>query len=112
MDGQDGDDPKQSTADMTVFVQNLLQQMQSRFQAMSESIITKNILSSHIQHIFQCFGPHFLNFLALDEMGSRIGELEESINELKTEMGAEGSPSSSTTSGPKPEEAKTENDSA
>ncbi|KAK8312813.1 hypothetical protein V6Z11_D01G067300 [Gossypium hirsutum] len=29
---------------MSVFVQNLLQQMQSRFQTMSESIITKNIL--------------------------------------------------------------------
>ncbi|GAB2258832.1 hypothetical protein Droror1_Dr00014992 [Drosera rotundifolia] len=44
MDGHDGDDSKQSTTDMTVFVQNLLQQMQSRFQTMSESIITKNIL--------------------------------------------------------------------
>ncbi|CDO98875.1 unnamed protein product [Coffea canephora] len=44
MDGHDGDASKQSTADMTAFVQNLLQQMQSRFQAMSESIITKNIL--------------------------------------------------------------------
>ncbi|KAM3337408.1 hypothetical protein P3S68_031733 [Capsicum galapagoense] len=43
MDGQDGDN-KQSTADMTVFVQNLLQQMQTRFQTMSESIISKNIL--------------------------------------------------------------------
>ncbi|CAN0855820.1 Heat shock factor-binding protein [Linum grandiflorum] len=44
MDGHDGDDVKQSTADMTAFVQNLLQQMQSRFQTMSDSIITKNIL--------------------------------------------------------------------
>ncbi|KAI6674757.1 hypothetical protein NL676_002663 [Syzygium grande] len=45
MDGNDSE--KQSTADMTAFVQNLLQQMQSRFQTMSESIITKNILSLH-----------------------------------------------------------------
>ncbi|GKV04910.1 hypothetical protein SLEP1_g17002 [Rubroshorea leprosula] len=44
MDGQGSDDSKQGTADMTAFVQNLLQQMQSRFQTMSESIITKNIL--------------------------------------------------------------------
>uniref|UniRef100_A0A7N0ZSA4 Heat shock factor binding protein 1 n=1 Tax=Kalanchoe fedtschenkoi TaxID=63787 RepID=A0A7N0ZSA4_KALFE len=73
MDGHDADDSKQSTADMTVFVQNLLQQMQNRFQTMSESIITK-----------------------IDEMGSRIDELEQSINELKAEMGgAEGSPSPS-----------------
>ncbi|XAR57087.1 hypothetical protein NMG60_11025107 [Bertholletia excelsa] len=70
MDGHDSDDPKQSTADMTVFVQNLLQQMQSRFQTMSESIISK-----------------------IDEMGSRIDELEQSINELRAEMGQEGSPS-------------------
>ncbi|KAM2656900.1 hypothetical protein EV1_012338 [Malus domestica] len=65
----DTDDPKQSTADMTAFVQNLLQQMQSRFQTMSDSIITKNILI----------------------MGSRIDELEQSINDLRTEMGVEGS---------------------
>ncbi|MBA0742976.1 hypothetical protein Gogos_005701, partial [Gossypium gossypioides] len=37
IDGQNSDDSKQSTADMTVF--------QSRFQTMSDSIITKNILS-------------------------------------------------------------------
>ncbi|TYH57891.1 hypothetical protein E1A91_D08G115000v1, partial [Gossypium mustelinum] len=43
-DGHNLEDSKQSTADMSVFVQNLLQQMQSRFQTMSESIITKNIL--------------------------------------------------------------------
>ncbi|GAB2284566.1 hypothetical protein Dimus_019021 [Dionaea muscipula] len=97
LDGHDGDDPKQSTADMTVFVQNLLQQMQSRFKAMSESIITKNILLT-------CFMMMCLLYLVnemqirksgLDEMGSRIDELEQSINELRAEMGAEG-PSPST----------------
>ncbi|KAI5391544.1 hypothetical protein KIW84_076383 [Lathyrus oleraceus] len=41
MDGHDSEDPKQSTADMTIFVQNLLQQMQTRFQTMSNSIISK-----------------------------------------------------------------------
>ncbi|XP_042047736.1 heat shock factor-binding protein [Salvia hispanica] len=70
MDGQD--DAKQSTADMTAFVQNLLQQMQSRFQTMSGSIISK-----------------------IDEMGNRIDELEQSINDLRTEMGQEGSASPS-----------------
>ncbi|XP_026444774.1 heat shock factor-binding protein-like [Papaver somniferum] len=60
----------QSPADMTVFVQSLLQQMQSRFQQMSNTIVSK-----------------------IDEMGNRIDELEQSINELRTEMGAEGSPS-------------------
>ncbi|EPS71490.1 hypothetical protein M569_03269, partial [Genlisea aurea] len=71
-DGQDNDATKQSTADMTAFVQNLLQQMQNRFQTMSQSIITK-----------------------IDEMGNRIDELEQSINDLRGEMGQEGSPSPS-----------------
>ncbi|VVA14180.1 PREDICTED: heat shock [Prunus dulcis] len=53
MDGHDSEDSKQSTADMSAFVQNLLQQM----------------------------------------MGTRINELEHSINDLRTEMGIEGSPS-------------------
>ncbi|KAB2004943.1 hypothetical protein ERO13_D11G223400v2 [Gossypium hirsutum] len=44
--------------------------MQSRFQTMSESIITK-----------------------IDEMGDRINELEQSINDLKVEIGMEGFPS-------------------
>uniref|UniRef100_A0A453RBV4 Uncharacterized protein n=1 Tax=Aegilops tauschii subsp. strangulata TaxID=200361 RepID=A0A453RBV4_AEGTS len=38
---QDSDGSAQSTADMTAFVQNLLVQMQTRFQTMSENIITK-----------------------------------------------------------------------
>ncbi|XP_039036657.1 heat shock factor-binding protein-like isoform X1 [Hibiscus syriacus] len=66
-DGHNSDESKQNTADMTVFVQNLLQQMQSRFQTMSDSIITK-----------------------IDDMGNRINELEQSINDLKAEMGVDG----------------------
>ncbi|XP_057806036.1 heat shock factor-binding protein-like [Salvia miltiorrhiza] len=67
MDGHDADSSKQSTGDMTAFVQNLLQQMQTRFQTMSESIISK-----------------------IDEMGNRVDELEQSINDLRTEMGQDG----------------------
>ncbi|KAI5565217.1 hypothetical protein POPTR_014G131701v4 [Populus trichocarpa] len=70
MEGHDSEDPKQSTADMTAFVQHLLQQMQSRFQTMSDSIVSK-----------------------IDEMGNRIDDLEKSIDELREEMGVEGSPS-------------------
>ncbi|XP_020088079.1 heat shock factor-binding protein 1-like isoform X1 [Ananas comosus] len=66
---QESEESKQSTADMTTFVQNLLMQMQTRFQAMSESIISK-----------------------IDEMGSRIDELEKSINDLKAEMETESGP--------------------
>eukprot|EP00898_Chlorokybus_atmophyticus_P007646 jgi/Chlat1/7883/Chrsp66S07313 len=53
--------PPQNTADLTAFVQNLLQQMQSRFQQMSDSIISR---------------------IAVDEMGSRIDDLEKSIGDL------------------------------
>ncbi|XWS53623.1 hypothetical protein CRYUN_Cryun10bG0016700 [Craigia yunnanensis] len=73
MDGNDSVDSKQGTADMAAFVQNLLQQM----------------------------FLDFLDFNALDEMGSRIDELEQSINDLKAEMGAENSPSPSVPSGSK-----------
>ncbi|PWA43945.1 hypothetical protein CTI12_AA530790 [Artemisia annua] len=66
---KDSGDGKQSTADMTQFVQTLLQQMQNRFQTMSDSIVSK-----------------------IDEMGERISELEQSINDLRAEMGAEGTP--------------------
>ncbi|XP_008386647.1 heat shock factor-binding protein-like [Malus domestica] len=89
MDGHDSEDPKQSTADMSAFVQNLLQQMQSRFQTMSDSIVTK-----------------------IDEMGSRINELESSINDLKTEMGMEGSPSPMQQSKPVADEVKQDEGSA
>ncbi|CAO2839737.1 unnamed protein product [Amaranthus hypochondriacus] len=83
MDGHDSDDSKQNNSDMTVFVQNLLQQMQTRFQAMSESIVTK-----------------------IDEMGNRIDVLEQSIKELKAEMEPEDSPSPSPSSNSKPNEGK------
>ncbi|XP_027365134.1 heat shock factor-binding protein-like [Abrus precatorius] len=70
MEGHDSQDSKQSAADMTAFVQNLLQQMQNRFQTMSDSIVTK-----------------------IDDMGNRINELEQSLSDLRAEMGVELSPS-------------------
>ena len=54
----------------------------------------------------------FFDCDALDEMGSRIDELEQSINDLRTEMGVEGSPSSSGAPRPKAEESKSPVDSA
>ncbi|ESR32823.1 hypothetical protein CICLE_v10007067mg [Citrus x clementina] len=120
MDSHDSEDPKQNTADMTAFVQNLLQQMQSRFQTMSESIIAKNILllfhilayhSLYTSFLLLYFVTYWVVFqhlrimksfyqsialgTSLDEMGSRIDELEQSINDLRSEMGIEGSASPS-----------------
>jgi len=59
----DGSTP-QTTQDLTIFVQNLLQQMQSRFATMSDAIIGR-----------------------IDEMGHRIDELENSIGELMAQAG-------------------------
>tara|TARA_B110001452_G_C15140794_1_gene397206 strand:+ start:182 stop:478 length:297 start_codon:yes stop_codon:yes gene_type:complete len=59
----------QSTQDLTVFVQNLLQQMQGRFATMSDAIIGR-----------------------IDDMGHRIDELENSIGELMAQAGIEEEP--------------------
>ncbi|MBA0763403.1 hypothetical protein Gotri_012847 [Gossypium trilobum] len=53
-----------------------------------------------------------LNFKALDEMGDRINELEQSINDLKAEMGMEGSPSPLAPPKQKSDGANQEDDSA
>ncbi|KAL4360981.1 hypothetical protein GQ457_04G028740 [Hibiscus cannabinus] len=84
-DGHNSEDSKQTTADMTVFVHNLLQQMVSLYN---------------------------WTLLALDEMGNRINELEQSINDLKVEMGVEGSPSPLPPPNKTPDEAKQEKGSA
>ncbi|CAL5088570.1 unnamed protein product [Urochloa decumbens] len=72
----DSEPSSQNPTDMTAFVQNLLGQMQTRFESMSQNIVSK-----------------------IDEMGTKIDELEQSINDLKAEMGTE-------TPAKKPEEAK------
>ncbi|KAG4995856.1 hypothetical protein JHK85_027295 [Glycine max] len=105
-DGHDSQDPKQSPADMTAFVQNLLQQMQNRFQTMSDSIVTKNILLTC--QICKLWNFFFLDVNALDDMGSRINELEQSINDLRAEMGEESSPSPATPAKPTEEITKEE----
>lgn len=53
----------------------------------------------------------FLDCESLDEMGSRIDELEQSINDLKAEMGVESSPSPSRPLQPR-DEPKAADDSA
>ncbi|XP_015612054.1 pentatricopeptide repeat-containing protein At1g52640, mitochondrial isoform X2 [Oryza sativa Japonica Group] len=62
----DSEPSSQNPADMTAFVQNLLTQMQSRFESMSQNIVSK-----------------------IDEMGTKIDELEQSVNDLKAEMGTD-----------------------
>ncbi|KAJ1402343.1 hypothetical protein SESBI_28035 [Sesbania bispinosa] len=50
----------------------------------------------------------FLDVNALDDMGNRINELEQSINDLRAEMGVEGSPSPVAAVKPKEEESTKE----
>ncbi|GAY35923.1 hypothetical protein CUMW_019390 [Citrus unshiu] len=70
-DSHDSEDPKQNTADMTAFVSYTF------FPSSGNA------------------GPKSSSANALDEMGSRIDELEQSINDLRSEMGIEGSASPS-----------------
>ncbi|URD93470.1 Heat shock factor binding protein 1 [Musa troglodytarum] len=82
---QDSESSMQSTADMTAFVQNLLVQMKTRFQAMSEGIVSKNILCQ--ASLASCPNMNvLLNCNSLDEMGSKIDKLEQSIKDLNAEM--------------------------
>lgn len=54
------------TQELTAYVQGLLQQMQSRFEEMSTSIVSR-----------------------IDVMGARLDDLEHSIDELMQQAGAE-----------------------
>ncbi|NWU53835.1 HSBP1 protein, partial [Dromas ardeola] len=65
-------DPK-TVQDLTAVVQTLLQQMQDKFQTMSDQIIGRNIL--------------FLN--EFDDMSCRIDDLEKNIADLMTQAGVE-----------------------
>ena len=58
-------DPK-SVQDLTVFVQQVLKDMQGKFQNMSDNIVTR-----------------------IDDMGSRIDDLERNIAELLAQAGVD-----------------------
>eukprot|EP00919_Chromeraceae_sp_WS-2016_P036820 GHVR01087502.1.p1 GENE.GHVR01087502.1~~GHVR01087502.1.p1 ORF type:complete len:102 (+),score=40.39 GHVR01087502.1:60-365(+) len=60
-----------NVADVSAFVQNLLREMQTRFQTMSDSIINR-----------------------IDDMGTRINDLEKSIGDLMHQGGGDDYPSS------------------
>ncbi|KYM88322.1 Heat shock factor-binding protein 1 [Trachymyrmex septentrionalis] len=62
-------DPK-NMQELTQYVQTLLQNMQDKFQTMSDQIIGRNKI--------------------LDEMGNRIDDLEKNIADLMTQAGVEG----------------------
>ncbi|KAK4813950.1 hypothetical protein QYF61_003111 [Mycteria americana] len=70
-----------------VQVQTLLQQMQDKFQTMSDQIIGRNILfESQIGAIhYRC--TSILN--ELDDMSCRIDDLEKNIADLMTQAGVE-----------------------
>lgn len=63
-EGGKAESAPENAQDLTIFVQNLLEQMQSRFNQMSTSIIGR-----------------------IDEMGNRIDDLEKSINDLMLQAG-------------------------
>lgn len=61
-----GESVPENAQDLTIFVQNLLEQMQQRFNQMSTSIIGR-----------------------IDDMGGRIDDLEKSISDLMSQAGIE-----------------------
>mmetsp|Transcript_15393 Transcript_15393/g.21067 ORF Transcript_15393/g.21067 Transcript_15393/m.21067 type:complete len:80 (-) Transcript_15393:156-395(-) len=63
-DSKGSSDVPENAQDLTIFVQNLLEQMQQRFNQMSTSIIGR-----------------------IDEMGNRIDDLERSIADLMQQAG-------------------------
>ncbi|TKY52534.1 heat shock factor-binding protein [Spatholobus suberectus] len=91
-DGHDSQDPKQTPADMTAFVQNLLQQM---LLAEAGWAVLPIFLHGYcrLAKYLNSEKNVFLDVNALDDMGNRINELEQSINDLRAEMGVESSPS-------------------
>ncbi|PPR85134.1 hypothetical protein GOBAR_AA35559 [Gossypium barbadense] len=102
-DGHNLEDSKQSTADMSVFVE------------LSKIICTlvSNLSTSWeiLDYEAKLYEMVFCR-LTLDEMGERINELEQSINDLKAEMGMEGSPSPLAPPKQKSDGANQEDDSA
>ena len=67
MDKKQAEDP--STKELNAFVQNMLKQMQERFEEMSGNIIGR-----------------------VDEMGKRIDDIEKSINEIMNDLGDDEEP--------------------
>ncbi|NWU09977.1 HSBP1 protein, partial [Cephalopterus ornatus] len=67
-------------------VQTLLQQMQDKFQTMSDQIIGRNILFFLNSGLEWC---RFLDPCALDDMSCRIDDLEKNIADLMTQAGVE-----------------------
>ncbi|KAL8214887.1 hypothetical protein R6Q57_004336, partial [Mikania cordata] len=92
-EGKDSGDGKQNTADMTQFVQTLLQQMKLNCVGGESHVVSGGgwWYSGSGSSNALC-ESNMLRTNALDEMGERISELEQSINDLRAEMGAEGTP--------------------
>ncbi|KAG7468678.1 hypothetical protein MATL_G00145910 [Megalops atlanticus] len=82
-------DPK-SVQDLTAVVQTLLQQMQDKFQTMSDQIIGRNILLARCHSCRASWVSPLLSLtVTLDEMSTRIDDLEKNIADLMTQAGVE-----------------------
>ncbi|CAL8375186.1 unnamed protein product [Arctogadus glacialis] len=83
-------DPK-SVQDLTNVVQTLLQQMQDKFQTMSDQIIGRNILNRKSPDYTSMLFPEAGGLRAdVDPlMSTRIDDLEKNIADLMTQAGVE-----------------------
>ncbi|KAH0935050.1 hypothetical protein HID58_012167 [Brassica napus] len=111
-DGHDSEDTKQSTADMTAFVSPKSPAADGGlfnshfFRSWNHTFNwNSNHSISYQQFVFVYIGlnRNFFDFDdLLDDMGGRINELEQSINDLRAEMGVEGTPPPASKSGDEP----------
>jgi len=67
--GDNGAQDPKNVAELTNYIQSMLQQMQDRFQTMSDQIISR-----------------------IDDMSARIDDLEHNINDLMSQAGQAGPP--------------------
>ncbi|CAN6913149.1 unnamed protein product, partial [Brassica oleracea] len=112
LDGHDSEDTKQSTADMTAFVQNLLQQMVGFLILTSLGLGITASVDNH--HMVLCLALSLIKLLCYAYLvgvsptrnhlyyHDQINELEQSINDLRAEMGVEGTPPPASKSGDEP----------
>jgi heat shock factor-binding protein 1 len=86
-----------SGQDLAMFVTNLLQQMQTKFEQMSDTILGRSEPQPHTHAhphtschaINQSIHSHVHAPLPVDEMGTRIDDLEKSIGDLMQQAGVQ-----------------------
>ncbi|KAK8565470.1 hypothetical protein V6N13_020577 [Hibiscus sabdariffa] len=111
-DGHNSEDSKQSTAGAESSSTNGEFILLDFVVGIVSLLLTNSLLQQSSVTAKYGTSTVYLTSKALDEMGNRINELEQSINDLKVELGVEGSPSPLPPPNQMPDEARQEKGSA